>query len=274
MRATRLAAPAKLNLCFYLGPRRGDGLHELVSLFQPLALADELEVEEAAEDEVICEGVEGLELAAAALAALRDAGWSGPPLRIEIRKRIPIAAGLGGGSADAAAVLRLGRGEVEGLERIAARLGSDVPSQLQPAPALVRGAGERVEPVGPVAPLGVLLVPQREGLSTADVYDEADRLRLTRESGELERLAQRLRQLAASGFAPLEHPELLVNDLQPAAVSLRPELDDVIGGLLGSGAAHAAVAGSGPTVFGLFPGEDGVPDLSDQFPTAIVTSTA
>jgi 4-diphosphocytidyl-2-C-methyl-D-erythritol kinase len=115
-----LHAPAKLNLCLYLGRRRDDGLHELCSLFEPLALADLIEVSEAEVDEVICHGVEGENLAAAALAALREAGWEQPPLRIEIEKRVPVAAGLGGGSADAAAVLRLAAGEVAELPRIAA----------------------------------------------------------------------------------------------------------------------------------------------------------
>ena len=141
----RILAPAKLNLCLYLGPRREDGLHELCSLFEPLALADSIEVSEAERDEVICPGVEGENLAARALAALRERGWDAPPLRVEIEKRIPVAAGLGGGSADAAAVLRLAAGEVDDLPAIAAGLGADVPSQLDPSLALVRGAGERVE---------------------------------------------------------------------------------------------------------------------------------
>ncbi len=93
----RLVAPAKLNLCLYLGPRRADGLHELVSLFEPLALSDAIEVTElrrrASRDEVVCPGVEGENLAARALAALRERGWDGPPLRLEIEKRIPVAAG-------------------------------------------------------------------------------------------------------------------------------------------------------------------------------------
>jgi len=137
----RLAAPAKLNLCLYLGPRRADGLHELVSLFEPLALSDAIEVTElpAGEgDEVVCPGVEGENLAARALAALRERGWDGPPLRLQIEKRIPVAAGLGGGSADAAAVLRLASGTllphsdrkvpVPDLPAIAAGLGADVPA--------------------------------------------------------------------------------------------------------------------------------------------------
>ena len=105
-----MLAPAKLNLCLYVGPRRADGLHEIRSLFEPLELADELKISEAAADEVIIEGVEGPDLTAQALAALRENGWDGPPLRIEVTKRVPVAAGLGGGSADAAAVLRLAGG--------------------------------------------------------------------------------------------------------------------------------------------------------------------
>src|ERR1700761_1924028 len=100
-------APAKLNLGLYLGRARDDGLHELCSLFESLALADLLRIEEAERDEVVCPGVEGENLASRALAALRERGWDAPPLRIEIEKRTPVAAGLGGGSADAAAVLRL-----------------------------------------------------------------------------------------------------------------------------------------------------------------------
>src|SRR4051794_9664510 len=108
-----LHAPAKLNLCLYLGQRRDDGLHELCSLFEPLALADLIKVSEAAEDEVICPGVDGENLAARALAGLRERDWQRAPLRIEIEKRVPMAAGLGGGSGDAAAVLRLAAGEVD-----------------------------------------------------------------------------------------------------------------------------------------------------------------
>src|ERR1700761_3918248 len=125
-------APAKLNLGLYLGRARPDGLHELCSLFEPLALADLLRIEEAERDEVVCPGVEGENLASRALAALRERGWDAPPLRIEIEKRTPVAAGLGGGSADAAAVLRLGEGKVSDLHGIAAELGADVPSQLRP----------------------------------------------------------------------------------------------------------------------------------------------
>jgi 4-diphosphocytidyl-2-C-methyl-D-erythritol kinase len=259
----QIHAPAKLNLCLYLGAHRGDGLHELCSLFEPLALSDLIEVSEAAEDEVICAGVDGENLALRALRALRERGWESPPLRIEIQKRTPVAAGLGGGSADAAAVLRLAAGEVAGLEQIAAALGADVPSQLTPALSLVRGAGEQVEPLPEPNRHAVVLLPGRGGLSTADVFAEADRLGLGRGDEELEELAQRLRGLAGAGASPLAYPELLVNDLEPAARSLRPEIGDAVDALGDAGASHALLTGSGPTAFGLFESLAAAHDAAD-----------
>jgi len=259
----RLAAPAKLNLCLYLGPRRADGLHELVSLFEPLALSDEIEVAELPDgegDEVLCPGVEGENLAARALAGLRERGWDGPPLRLQIEKRIPVAAGLGGGSADAAAVLRLAAGDFPGewtgippdLPEIAARLGADVPSQLRPALALVRGAGERVEPLPPPPPHAVLLLPGGGGLSTAEVFAEADRLGLGRSEAELARLATRLREAAGAGASPLDYAELLANDLERAARSLRPDIGGALDALRAAGAPLVLLSGSGPTAVGVF----------------------
>ncbi len=248
-----LHAPAKLNLCLHLGRVRGDGLHQLCSLFEPLALADLIEVSPAARDEVICPGVEGENLAAKALAGLRARGWEREPLRIEIEKRVPVAAGLGGGSGDAAAVLRLAAGEVADLPELAAELGADVPSQLRPALALVRGAGERVELLPEPAEHAVVLLPGGGGLSTAAVFAEADRLGLRRSDVELEELATRLRGVAGAGASPLDYPDLLVNDLEPAAVSLRPDIAEALEALHAAGAPKAILSGSGPTAVGLFP---------------------
>jgi 4-diphosphocytidyl-2-C-methyl-D-erythritol kinase len=249
-----LHAPAKLNLSLFLGQAREDGLHELCSLFEPLALADLVEVAESdsGSDEVICPKVEGENLAARALAALRGAGWQRGPLRIEIEKRIPVAAGLGGGSADAAAVLRLARGEVAELPALAARLGADVPSQLAPSLALVRGAGELVEPLPPPAPHAAVLLPDGGGLRTADVFAEADRLGLGRPPEELDEQARRLREVAGAGASPLAYPELLVNDLEQPARSLRPGIGDALEELREAGAPVAILGGSGPTAVGLF----------------------
>jgi 4-diphosphocytidyl-2-C-methyl-D-erythritol kinase len=246
-------APAKLNLCLYLGPRRPDGLHEICSLTDALTLSDRIVIGDARRDEVRCDGVDGPNLAERALEALRQRGWSRPPLSIEIEKRIPIAAGLGGGSADAAAVLRLARDEVNDLEGLAAEIGADVPAQLDPGRALVRGAGERVDRLARSAEYAVLLIPASSGLATADVYAEADRLGLGRDGSELEALGARLRDAADGGASPLTYLELLENDLQAAALSLRPEIGDAIRALESVGAARALITGSGPTAFGLFP---------------------
>jgi 4-diphosphocytidyl-2-C-methyl-D-erythritol kinase len=246
-----LTAPAKLNLCLYVGARRDDGLHEIRSLFEPLSLADELEVSDAAADEVVCPAVGGENLAAKALTALREHGWDGPPQQIRIRKRIPIAGGLGGGSADAAAVLRLA-GRIDGVEEVAMALGADILSQLRPALSLVSGAGERVEPLPPPGKHAVVLIPQQAGLSTAEVYAEADRLGLRRDPADLEAIEERLRSAAGSGASPLDYRQLLSNDLEPAALSLRPEIGDSLAALREAGAAHALITGSGPTAFGLF----------------------
>jgi 4-diphosphocytidyl-2-C-methyl-D-erythritol kinase len=247
-------AYAKLNLVLHVGLRRGDGIHPLCSLFASLDLADEVHGEptELAADSVECPGVEGPNLARAALAAFRArVGGALPPLAVRIEKRIPVAAGLGGGSADAAAVLRIANRaaseplDATELHETAAGLGSDVPSQLEPRHALVQGTGELVEPIE-LPPLAALLVPAREGLSTRAVYAQLDRM-----GGGRERLdPDALRRLA--GIDPAELAGALDNDLQPAALALRPELDETLAGIRGVGALGVAVSGSGPTCFGLF----------------------
>jgi len=261
----RIHAPAKINLCLFLGPRRDDGLHALCSLFEPLALADILEIssgglgDESAADQILCPGVEGENLVARALAALRKHGWKGPPLQVEIEKRIPVAAGLGGGSADAAAILRLARGPSEegsgavpDLSAIAAELGADVPSQLAPALSLVQGAGERVERLPAPASHAVLLLPGGGGLSTAAVFAEADRLGLGRDEAVLDETAASLREAAGAGASPLDYADLLANDLEPAARSLRPDIGDALDALRDASAPLTLLTGSGPTAFGLF----------------------
>lgn len=273
-----LVAPAKLNLCLFVGPTRADGLHEIASIFEPLELADELAVSEAEGpgDEVVCAEVGGPNLVSKALAGLRERGWDSPPLLVEIEKRIPVAAGLGGGSADAAAVLRLARGELQGLRAAAAAVGADVPSQLQPRPCVVSGAGEVVEPIPPPGPHALVLIPQTMGLTTAEVYVEADRLGATRGGSELEAIRRKLRDAVVDGASPLAYPEHLVNDLQPAAISLRPEIGEALEALEGAGAASAMVTGSGPTAFGLFAdraeAEGAAAALAAEFPSAIATA--
>jgi 4-diphosphocytidyl-2-C-methyl-D-erythritol kinase len=254
----RERAPAKVNLVLQVGPRRADGLHEIASLFASLELADDLQLSasETGDDLVICEGVHGNNLVEAALRLFRDQVDPGlPPLLVEIEKRIPVAGGMGGGSADAAAALRAANElaarplDVVELRDLAAGIGADVPSQVEPAHALVTGAGELVEPLALPA-MALVLLPSRRGLSTADVYAEADRIPSTREHLEPERL----RALATGSLEELA--AALENDLQPAALSLRSNLQDGIDALLGAGALGAGLSGSGPTLFGVFPDPD------------------
>jgi len=265
MKRLRCLAPGKVNLCLFIGRPRPDGYHPLVSLVQPVSLADELELGPApgGDDEVVCPGVEGENLAARALAAFRAAtGWDGPPVRIAITKHVPVAAGMGGGSADAAAALRLaaaaaghdaGRPE---LRRIALELGADVPSQVAPERCLMTGIGASVRALGDPAPIGLLIVPSAHSLSTPEVYAEFDRLALARDHDELDRLSGQVPGAARDGSLLAER--LLHNDLEAPARSLCPPIGDALADVRAAGAVRAMVSGSGPTVFGLFPGADGV----------------
>jgi 4-diphosphocytidyl-2-C-methyl-D-erythritol kinase len=250
-------APAKLNLCLYVGGRRSDGLHEICSLFQSVSLADELTLEEGpGRDEVVCPGVTGENLALRALERFRqEFGLDEPAIRITIEKKIPVAAGLGGGSADAAAVLRacaaLRRLDPRDLTELAWVLGADVPSQLVPGTALVTGAGERVESVAPLDQLAGVLLHGIGSLATSLVYSQADALGPTRSS--LSRIEKQLRRaLDDAGGDPLALGELASNDLEPVAARLEPAVDRALTLLREQGAQVALVSGSGPATFGLF----------------------
>ena len=250
-------APGKINVCLFLGPTRADGRHELVSVMQSVTLADRLRLEDlddgAAGDAVHCPGVDGDNLVAAAIDRFRSAtGWAGEPVRISIDKRVPIAAGMAGGSADAAATLRLlaraaGVEDAGVLHEIAVGLGADVPAQVRPGRVLATGAGEVIERIPGVARYGVLVVPSDTPLLTAEVFREADRLGLPRDAAGLDDALQRVR----AGLPDLPD-ELCINELEPAALSLQPALEETLARVRAAGADVAMVSGSGPTVLGLF----------------------
>jgi 4-diphosphocytidyl-2-C-methyl-D-erythritol kinase len=264
-------APAKINLGLFVGPTRTDGRHELTTVMQSISLADELTLQAAPDpdrsgDLVVCPGVPGPpseNLAAAALAAFRAAtGWDAPPLQLHVVKRVPVAAGLGGGSGDAAAALRLaatasGLGDHVLLEEIARTLGADVPAQVQPGRWLARGAGEELQSLpDPVIPLGVLVLPIARALATSEVYAQADRMGLVHGRTELEDAHRALADTLADG-SPLPPAELLRNDLEDAARALCPEIDAALLEARATDADAAFVSGSGPTVLGLFAGSRG-----------------
>jgi 4-diphosphocytidyl-2-C-methyl-D-erythritol kinase len=258
-------APGKLNLCLFVGAPREDGYHPLVSVFQSVSLADELTLEHAPaahRDEVVCPGVSGPNLASRALAAYREAsGWDGPPVRITVTKRVPVAAGMGGGSGDAAATLRLaaeaaGRPGDPLLAELAPALGADVPFQLAGGRALVTGIGERIERLPPGPPAAMVVYPSEHALSTPAVYAEFDRI------GRSSDLAQAEADLRGGALPN-------VNDLQDAARSLCPSIDRALDQLHTAGAGEVLVAGSGPTVFGRFDDRERAAAVAAVLPGAV-----
>jgi 4-diphosphocytidyl-2-C-methyl-D-erythritol kinase len=266
----RALAPAKINLGLFVGPlRERDGKHELASVMQSISLSDELTLSpapDAAADELVCPGVDGAperNLAMRALRAFRrSSGWDAGPVRLEVVKRVPVAAGLGGGSGDAAATLRLamaasGRGEQAMLQELAADLGADVPAQVRPGRWLARGAGEDLlELSPPSSELGVLVFPDPHELSTAAVYAALDRHWSLRSETELDRLSRALRKALEDGQA-LPPLGLLGNDLQAPALSLCHSIAESLHRARLMGAEAAILSGSGPTVLGLYAGPDG-----------------
>ena len=226
-------APAKINLGLFVGPvRPQDGRHELASAMQSISLADELTLEPAPAgvtgDEIVCPGVPGApteNLAAAALRLFREeTGWDVGPLRLSIVKRIPVAGGLAGGSADAAAALRLARhASGLGTDELLAALGRDwgrTCPRRSPPGAGWPAARERLRELpAPIHPFGVLVLPVAAGLSTAAVYERADEIGTRRTPGELAGIAGELERAFELGAAAPGAQELLHNDLQAAAIS-------------------------------------------------------
>jgi 4-diphosphocytidyl-2-C-methyl-D-erythritol kinase len=260
MTVLKTDARAKINLCLFVGPKRGDGNHEVVTLMDSLELCDDVtlhtDVPGLVADQVVCPGVDGHNLAADALRAFRErTGWDGAPVRLEIDKHIPVASGMAGGSADAAAALRLaaeasGIGDRRLLEDIGATLGADVASQIRGGLVLATGTGARLRPLSMSLAYTVVVLAVDAELTAAAVYAEADRLGLPRDQLDLARSLTRT-QAALSSETILER---LHNDLQDAARSLCPAIDQALEATLAAGADHALVSGSGPTVLGVFVG--------------------
>ena len=246
----RTPAAAKINLALVVGPRRADGLHEVVNVMQRVDLCDTVEVEPAAGLHV--EGFRKDTLVTSALMKLSAAAGENGGWKVRLEKRIPLAAGLGGGSADAAAALSLANAtlssplEEEQLEDLAAEVGSDVPFFLSAGPKLAEGAGEYLRPLElPQDFWIVLALPRRvKKISTAAVYDRFDELRGG--EGFAERRIALLDALAAAR-RPRDFAAFPPNDLALAAG--KPKLVDE---LTARGAFRADVSGAGPAVYGLF----------------------
>ncbi len=265
MEAIELSAPAKVNLGLRVVGRRADGYHELESLFVPVDLADAiaLRVERAGTAEVslaLAGNAPGAppgddNLAVRAARAFLARGGIAARVAISLTKRTPVAAGLGGGSSDAAAVLRgLAQAYPDALapaalEAIALGLGADVPFFLDPRPAWVTGIGERREPVAGMPALALLLANPGLALATAEVFRAFDALAPKEpipSTGAPRALARELaddRSLAAR----------LHNDLEQPAVRLCPPIARLRAQLRATGARAVGMSGSGATLYGVYP---------------------
>jgi 4-diphosphocytidyl-2-C-methyl-D-erythritol kinase len=258
----RVRAPAKVNLCLRLGPLRPDGYHRVTTLVQAIDLYDQLDIEPASA--TVVEGFEADTLVTAALESL------GETRRVRIEKRIPVASGLGGGSSDAAAVLRVLRGDrtPNDLHELARAIGTDVPFFLSGAETgFCTGRGDRVLAL-PDFPRGhaFVIVPADEGLSTRDVYAAATPNPAFRAvEGDLIRRMHTVRRTA-------DVAALMANDLEEAALGLRQEISGTLAALRAAGALQAQVTGSGPTAFGLFPHRAAAEEAAAGIPGALAAS--
>ena len=287
-------APAKLNLTLAVVGRREDGFHDLHSVFVPLGLADRLSLAlvEGATDTLHVSGLDAGPVAdnlvLRALAATRGAvggGWAGgpapaPALAARLEKRIPVAAGLGGGSSDAAAALD-GALEAWGAEldsdarlRLATRIGSDVPFFLVHGPALIEGRGELVAPLdGLHGTPGVLLVTPAIAVPTVDVFAAFDAIR-SHGDGSIRmtstHLAEELRaKLSSADLVARAGAMTVANDLFPAAALVAPAIVPfrrALSRLLGR---PIGMSGSGPTLWALYASETEAVEAADHVRGAV-----
>lgn len=267
--------PAKVNLHLSVGPLRADGFHELATVFHAVDLCDEVRVRTGEEAGVRLtvsgEGADdlptdGSNLASRAALLLAEHLGRAASVEIHVHKSIPVAGGMAGGSADAAAALvacdALWQAGVprEGLAALAAALGSDVPFALQGGTAIGTGRGERLAPVLTRGSFTWVFAVSEVGLSTPAVYAECDRLREGRRVAQ-PYISDLLMQALAAGD-PVLLGKALHNDLQRAAVSLRPALGQLLDSGDDLGALGGVVSGSGPTCAFLARDEDHALDLA------------
>lgn len=242
---TTYQAPAKLNLSLLVAPPRSDGYHPLQSLVQTVEWCDSLAVEPSEEGGDVLESDIEDNLVERAISALRQVS-AVPPLAMKLEKDIPVAAGLGGGSSDAAAALVAAAGHA-GVARsvltdVAPRVGADVALFLTGGTLMMRGRGEQVESVQPVRDFAVAIVVPDFGLATRDVYQRWDAM----EGPEGNAVSDDRLPPSLRGGMPMR------NDLLPAALDLEPRLGDFMADLGSVWEAAVSLTGSGSACFGYF----------------------
>ncbi|MFH8517599.1 4-(cytidine 5'-diphospho)-2-C-methyl-D-erythritol kinase [Streptomyces gelaticus] len=271
--------PAKVNVQLAVGAPRPDGFHDLANVFLAVGLYDEVTVTPADGLRITCSGpdaaqvpLDATNLAARAAIALAERHGIAPDVHIHIAKDIPVAGGMAGGSADGAAALlacdalwSTGAGRDE-LLAICAELGSDVPFSLVGGAALGTGRGERLTPVDVGGTFHWVFAVADGGLSTPAVYGEFDRLTAGTDVPAPEASPALLAALRTGDTTALA--EALSNDLQQAALSLRPSLADTLAAGTAAGALAALVSGSGPTTAFLVADEESARKVGEALLTS------
>lgn len=271
--AVTVRVPAKVNLELRVGPRRRDGYHDLATVFQAVSLYDEVSVAPWGDWHVVAAGAyadlipaDGSNLALRAARLVAERWHVDEALSIRIDKDIPVAGGMAGGSADAAATLLacdhlwdLGLDREE-LGELAAELGSDVPFPLSGGTVMGSGRGEHLAPVLARGTFHWVFAISDRGLPTPAVYAECDRLRAGR-AVPAPQVSPELMAALRSGDA-VALGAALANDLEEAAFSLRPELRTLRDAGIEFGALGGIVSGSGPTVAFLTESHEASLDLS------------
>ena len=285
-KSVTLKVPAKINLQLSVGPLKSDGFHELATVFQAVSLYDEVKISKAASGSGITLKISGAKdlptdstnLAWKAAEIMANRFGCGTDLEIQIKKEIPVAGGMAGGSANAAAVLigmdalfdlKIARSE---LMTIGATLGADVPFAIMGNVAIGRGHGDQLNSVLSRGNYLWVLAFSNQGLSTPAVYKECDRLRAGMNIAN-PTINDSLLQALASGDAKLLGKSL-VNDLQAAACSLKPSLRLILDVGNEYGALGSIVSGSGPTVAFLVSDQDHALDLTVALSGSGVVSNA
>ena len=274
MRKTvEIQVPAKVNLQLSVGPKKEDGYHEVVTVFQAISLMDTLKISHADQFGISIKGdytngvpLDQSNLVYKAVELMSEKFDTGKTIDIEINKSIPVAGGMAGGSADAAATL-LGIDALYGLGLskdelgdVARKLGSDVPFMLHGGTAVGRGHGDEITPALSRGTYHWVIAVSSSGLSTPSVYGECDRLRTGLDIKDPS-LNDELLQALLSGDST-RVGKSLNNDLQAAAISLRPALRLILDTGQEYGALGGIVSGSGPSVAFLVADEDHSLDLA------------
>lgn len=269
------SAPGKINLYFAVGPKLSNGYHEVCSVYLALNLRETVTVRKSSELQIdVTPDLSGVPRDESNLVVRAARLFTKDPLHFKIEKQVPVAGGMGGGSADAAAAAVAVQTMYVAEDHDLTSLGADVPFAAMGGLALGLGIGEQLSDLPIHGELHIVLITHEGGLSTPTVYQKLDELRegvdLVPTSSPL--IPNKLLEALADGNVK-ETSKQIHNDLQWAALELKPELQETIDRALAAGALAAQVSGSGPTVFAIAESKSAAEKIAEHFGSrAIVTS--